>query len=310
VLFFILSGFLIAASTDKKANQGLLNYLLDRAARIFSVAFPVLIIACVFCALSWMNFDKPYQLEKWWLYIPFQLAFLSQSWVYNEIPFGVNPWWSLPYEVWYYILFGGLFFLRGAQRWIFCAICLAIMGPKLWVMMPIWFAGVWLYRSNASAHISRFSAWCLLIAGPFAYLIFMESYAQNWVRDMAMLPFGGWDEHKLGYASYFGRDYVTAFFFCCHLVGAQRLMPLMPPWLLSPVRALAGISFTLYLAHPILFKTLSANFMSASDDPRIVYGAVLLSVVCAFLLAPLLEHRRAEWRRLFAFVLKKLRSTA
>jgi peptidoglycan/LPS O-acetylase OafA/YrhL len=302
VLFFIISGFVIAASTTQKANQGLKNYLLDRAARIYSVAAPILLIAALFCAVGWINIPARYQLEKLWLYIPFHLSFLSQSWYLRELPFGLNPWWSLPFEVWYYILFGCAFFLKGKRRLLSCLIVLMIMGPKLWVMLPIWMVGVWLYRSNFAATISKASAWFFLFAGPVGYLLFMETSAQLWVRDILLIPFGGWNTHSLGYASYFGRDYVTALFFVVHLVGMQKLGLRMPGWMSRSAQALAGVSFTLYLLHPIIFRALADNMMPASSNPLIVYAVAGLSVVSAFLVAFFTEGQRKNWRRLLQWL--------
>jgi peptidoglycan/LPS O-acetylase OafA/YrhL len=300
VLFFILSGFVIASSTDKKSNQGLRNYLLDRAARIYSVALPILLLAALLCAIGWIEFTQQYQLKKLWLYIPFHLSFLSQSWNLREIPFGLNPWWSLPFEVWYYILFGCAYFLKSWQRVGVCLLILVIMGPKLWVMLPIWLLGVWLYRSNIAARISVSSALIFLIAGPVCYLLFMETQMQNIVRDIFLIPFGGWNAHRLGYASYFGRDYVTAICFAVHLIGAQKLAFNMPQWFAKAATAMASVSFTLYLLHPIIYRTLSTHVMSPAHNPMVVYSIAALSVALAFIIAPATEGQRHNWRRLLA----------
>jgi peptidoglycan/LPS O-acetylase OafA/YrhL len=300
VLFFILSGFVIAASTDKKSTQGLRNYLLDRAARIYSVAVPILLLAAALGAIGWIKFPHLYQLKKLWLYIPFHLTFLSQSWQLKEIPFGLNPWWSLPFEVWYYILFGCAFFLKSWLRVGVCLFILMIMGPKLWVMLPIWFVGVWLYRNNIANCISQSGALLFFMTGPLCYLLFMETPMQNWVRDFFLIPFGGWEAHQLGYASYFGRDYVTTLFFVVHLIGAQRLAFKMPGWLAKAATGLASVSFTLYLLHPIVYRVLSTGFMQPSANPMIVYGIAALSVAFAFIIAPITEGQRRNWRRLFA----------
>jgi peptidoglycan/LPS O-acetylase OafA/YrhL len=310
VLFFILSGFVIAASTAKKPDQGLAAYLLDRAARIYSVAVPILLVAAAFAVFGLIKAVAPYQLERWWLYVPFHLTFLSQSWQFREIPFGLNPWWSLPFEVWYYILFGGAIFLRGAQRWLVCTIIFTIMGPKLWVMLPIWLCGVWLYHSDYAARISRVTAWVFLFAGPICYVLFMETPAQIFIRDIFLRPFGGWNAHVLGYASYFGRDYATTIFLSVHLIGAQCLALQLPAWLSRAAKALANVSFTLYLLHPIVYRSLSGAGFEPSLSPLMVYGVAMLAVLAAFLIAPLTEGQRPRWRRLFAGALASVRKAA
>jgi peptidoglycan/LPS O-acetylase OafA/YrhL len=307
VLFFILSGFVIAASTERKKAHGLTAYLLDRGARIYSVALPILLLALLFSALGFIKETPDYQLAKWWLYVPFHLSFLSQSWIFKDIPFALNPWWSLPFEVWYYILFGCAVFLRGARRWLVCAVILAIMGPKLWVMLPLWLCGVWLYHSDFAARISRPAAWFFLFAGPICYSLFVETPAQVWVRDVFLIPFGGWEKHSLGYASYFGRDYATAVFFALHLIGAQRLAFALPHWLSQAAKALAGVSFTLYLLHPIVFRSLAPMSPLPSQNPLIVYGIAALAVLAAFCVAPITEYQRDHWRRLLVCIISPFR---
>src|SRR5437763_6011674 len=76
-----------------------------------------------------------------------------------------RPYWSLSYEVWYYIAFGLIFYLRGGQRIVLAALTLAIAGPKILFFLPIWLFGVlgWRYRRA----LPEFLAWplfCLSLA--------------------------------------------------------------------------------------------------------------------------------------------------
>ena len=48
VLFFVLSGYVISATVDRK-NQSLRDYALDRMARVYSVAIPALIFSFALC---------------------------------------------------------------------------------------------------------------------------------------------------------------------------------------------------------------------------------------------------------------------
>ena len=303
VMFFILSGLMVAASADRKKALGLQSYLLDRMARIASVCVPVLFVAAFLLVAGIIIYPPAdYQVARWWFYVPFHLSFLSHSWSLREIPFGLNPWWSLPFEVWYYLLFGGLAFLRDWTRIMICSIILLIMGPSLWMLMPLWFAGVALWRSGWGLQLSQSTAWIFLLVSTLAYFLYLETPGQQMVRDLFLVPFGGWEKHSLGHASYFGRDYVTCFFMLLFLAGLRRLDLQISRPFARIAAAMAGISFTLYLFHPLLFRFLASGWMQPSANPFIVYGIALLAVLASFLIAPFTENQRANWRRLFAAI--------
>jgi peptidoglycan/LPS O-acetylase OafA/YrhL len=54
ILFFVLSGYVIAATTERKYSAGFREYILDRASRVYSVAIPALLLS-VMLALFFKN---------------------------------------------------------------------------------------------------------------------------------------------------------------------------------------------------------------------------------------------------------------
>ncbi|MEX0827705.1 MAG: acyltransferase family protein, partial [Haliea sp.] len=147
ILFFVLSGFVIAHTAGRKDGR---TYVIDRAARIYSVAIPI-VLAATLVALWGVGtgvagYERFYQADNILLYLGVYFSFLGNAWFLHEAPFGIIPYWSLNFEVWYYVLFGALFYLRGLLRiLVFGAVFLAV-GFKLWLLWPVWLAGVWLYR--------------------------------------------------------------------------------------------------------------------------------------------------------------------
>ncbi|WP_039989060.1 acyltransferase family protein [Paraglaciecola arctica] len=112
VFFFVLSGFVIAfVCIDKKETRS--EYIVNRLARIYSVAFPAIILTItLYFAGAELNpavFDKVgADNSNQILTILTAMTFLNQSWV--AWPFFSNlPYWSLGYEVLYYV-FLALFF--------------------------------------------------------------------------------------------------------------------------------------------------------------------------------------------------------
>src|SRR5687767_2567168 len=98
VAFFVLSGFVIAHTTRAR-RQDARDYAVARAARLYSVALPVLLVAfasaALLHALPGAKVNDAYQLLKPYLYIPFHLLFLGELWQFSEAPPWLQPWWSL-----------------------------------------------------------------------------------------------------------------------------------------------------------------------------------------------------------------------
>ena len=86
VVFFVLSGYLIAwtAQRDKSA----VDYLINRAARIYSVALPALVLTYL---LDIATGTITYQTLQPWKYAPLSLAFATDFWFLNEGAFSNVP---------------------------------------------------------------------------------------------------------------------------------------------------------------------------------------------------------------------------
>jgi peptidoglycan/LPS O-acetylase OafA/YrhL len=144
VIFFVLSGYVISA-TQPAAGRAL-DYGIKRAARVYSVAVPAILLTWVldFTAsrLGFADYSTMYQLHKPWIYLPIALTFTGNMWYLSEPAFSNAPYWSLDYEVWYYVIFGIAVFARGPLRGIGLSLVLVGMGPKQLLLFPIWLGGV------------------------------------------------------------------------------------------------------------------------------------------------------------------------
>ncbi len=117
VLFFVLSGFVIAWSVDKSEELTWRKYYVDRFSRIYSV----LPIAILFTAIidsiggGLSNaYGNPLLIpqEHYWLRL-FVNLFSVQGFQGYRVQFGSNPaLWSIGYECFYYLVFGLIFFWR------------------------------------------------------------------------------------------------------------------------------------------------------------------------------------------------------
>lgn len=256
--FFIISGFVIAHTTRQRADQGLRPYVVARASRLYSVAVPAIFFALALDRLGmWIN-PAPYvpewQYPRPWLFIPLHLAFMGETWLGAFQPFSMAPYWSLSYEAWYYAFFGLVFFLRGWQRWVLAGAVFAVMGPRIWLLMPVWFLGVWLHgrieRWQMPAVVAR-ALMALPVLGYAAFVAFGWQKALDQAsKDLygvfsQTLPFpfsSGSTVHVLS-------DYAMAVMFAVFVVGcAHSRWQISGAWAVW-IRRLAAYSFTYYLLH-------------------------------------------------------------
>jgi peptidoglycan/LPS O-acetylase OafA/YrhL len=304
VIFFVLSGFVIAYVADTR-EQDFRGFMVARGARIFSVAIPAIVLTGI---LDYVGFRidaavYPEGYQAWDLPVIRIISsslFLNEIWTLGIQLFTNVPYWSLNYEVWYYVLFGILFFFEGRRRWLmFLFLCL-LLGPKIVLLMPVWWMGVWVYRSDYLARLPVPLAWlCLFISlfGGYWY-VHVNMGQQGWAYLQALL---GDDLHlQLSFSRQFISDYYLGVILSLHFVALRVLLtPVndLPQWLESPVRYLAGATFSIYLFHQPLLWFYSAVFSSVEEGiPR--YLVVLpFTLVSIFVLSSFTEQKKNLWKR-------------
>ena len=299
--FFVLSGFVIAYTSDTR-RPSLRDYVVARCARIYSVALPVLVLAFV-CA--WLlgphldqRIDKAYQLYRPWLYIPFHLQFLGELWTLSEVPPLLGPWWSLNYEVWYYVLFGAACYLRGARRMLALSLLLAIMGVKLWLLLPVWLAGVWLYRWQARHTLPLHWARAGWVASLLLLAAYEASDLETVLREAGRASWLG-QAFSLGNADRFLADYVVGLIVCLNFACARFAGLGAVLRVARPVRACASYTLTLYLSHALVLAAWPVLYAHDPANPLDLLALGAAVGLAAWLLGMLTEQRKDAWRRLF-----------
>ena len=300
VLFFVLSGFVIAYTTEYK-RQSPRDYIVARSARIYSVALPVLLLAFPLAAAAMYFTDfQPsawYQLAKAYFYLPFHLLFAGELWNFSESPPSLSPYWSLNFEVWYYVLFGAAIYLQGKRRIVVLAALMLFVGPKLWLLLPVWWSGVWLYRWQARNSMQVASArfgWAisLVCLGLFAYYD-VDAMLRTFVQDtwpFKGLPLRSADQFL---ADYFNCAMVLVHLGCaryCNFQGLHRLA--------TPIVQLSSHTFTLYLLHSLV-KDMWIAFYRPVPDNVVDLGLLVLAIgLSTYLLGFVSEKKKKQSQRL------------
>jgi peptidoglycan/LPS O-acetylase OafA/YrhL len=261
VVFFVLSGFVIAWVTETR-KRGLGDYVLSRAARLYSVIIPAFIITTAANSLgeavdpqlyaAVRNDVTPHPLLSY----AASAVFFGQSWTLDLLPGSNVPYWSLNYEAWYYVIFAVAVFLRGWCRIAALGAAALLAGPKILVLLPIWLMGAaaWRWRAKFPRRLAE-----PLIVGSLTVWIVLEAMGgQQLFRhtNSAWLP-----SDSTGY------DYLLGGLIALLIVGlANTKLPMPGLRFERLVRSLAGTTFGLYLLHFPLLNFFAAIIPGTPDE--------------------------------------------
>jgi len=297
IVFFVLSGFVIQYVTMHK-ETGLHDYAVARLARLYSVVLPALLLTLL-CDQIGQNIRPDIYISEDQTMPGLRLLagglFLSQSWGWNLTMLSNVAFWSLPYEFWYYQIFGAALFLRGRQRIFWVTLGCIMAGPAILLYFPIWLFGAAAFFASTRTQPGRASATLLFVISSLALLGLLVLEALRLiprVEEAAFLP-----------PSFSPVDYVTGALVAVNLYAAA-FVPLPLGRLGKPIAYLAGFTFALYLFHMPLLHL--AATVVPSDWPVSLRGlaAGSFSLLAVFLLGLISERKKAYFARLVARTLK------
>lgn len=278
VVFFVLSGYVISY-TAARPGSTLSSYVQHRLARIVPVAWLALLLGLLF-SLAKGEFPIGSVLAN--------MVFLGQSgfgWV--EAPIN-PPYWSLNYEVWYYVIFGAWLFAPRRHRKAILALCMAMAGPKILMLFPVWLMGVWLYRHLPALRLRPALLLYVLTLCAASALCWLDvsDMLRSWLYRVCP---PAWRAH---YSTQFLYDILLGIVVTAHFAAAAAMAPVFGLLVRCQrqIRYLAGFSFSLYVFHAPL-----GEIYQAGMSPVLFYAELAL---CVFLVAQLTEKRVAFYRGL------------
>lgn len=295
--FFLMSGCVIAHVAETKERR-LGQYAASRAARIYSVALPVILLTPLLDTLGrafGAGFYDGYPSGEAAARMLISAAFLNEVWCWSVLLFSNGPYWSLSYEVAYYAGFA-LFFYFGS-RWRYLAITLLALlaGPKIVLLAPIWVAGIWLYRLDTARFLSRRGACALALGAAAAGVAYIATPVREFFPELVLRALGPELRRELSHSQNFVGNYVLAAIVFLHLLGMKQASGAIGPMLrhyAAPIRSVASFTFALYLFHQPLIYVWGA---AINGDPSGYGLAATISLAVAasvFLLGHLTEAFR------------------
>ena len=308
VVFFVLSGLVIANSAFSRRAQagasGLGAYALTRFVRVMPVAIMAVVLGLMVFALGqWLdisviNHGQSYGVLSWQAVV-LPLLFLSEaSW--GTGPVWNPPYWSLVYEVWYYALFGAALFLRGWKRWLALPVLALLAGLKVLLLLPIWLAGVALARFAPARPLPQGLALvcCCIGLGLMPFTNRNALPASDLLVDLT-----GLEKWQFGMSAYALTDWIFGLGIALFFLGLRPIADGRAATLerfSRPIRWLAECSFTLYLIHWPILNLMHGLEIGAGDNPLLFILIVAAIIALASQVARVTEHRRGDLRRWIA----------
>lgn len=310
MVFFVLSGFVIAYCIDQKEKNPA-DYAINRFARLYSVVIPALLLTVVLdiwgyaidpliYKTSW--FDRPA------LRFTSNLFFVNQLWFADIGAFSNAPFWSLGYEFWYYVMFGVMSFMTGIKRILLSAAVAVVIGPKILLLLPVWLMGAWAYRVTRQRTFSRQASLFLFFGSILAYVVLRATdlpLRLDW--RMSVLLGTDFYEGSLAESRNFLFSYIAGALVTANFIGFGSLSNTMinkkiP--LERTIRFLASYTFTLYLLHQPLLNFFAAalhNDPNSAIDQALLF---LLTLIAVVVVGNFTEHKKAWWKELFDGLVK------
>ncbi len=257
IVFFVLSGFVIAYITDTKERQWT-SYAASRISRIYSVALPAVFLTIALDGVGrhYLPALYTYPFDNFLLRTVSSLLLLNETWFVSVTSFSNVPYWSICYEMWYYVAFAMWVFLpRRAACMAVAALALAL-GPKVVLLAPIWMLGVLLYRWQRLQTMSQALGWCLVLVSCVGLVAFHRADTTEVVAAQFKNLVGDYWYTQLTFSKFFSSDYVLGTLVFLNFAGMRRVSDSLGPLLLRlerPIRFLAGYTLSLYLLHQPLF---------------------------------------------------------
>jgi peptidoglycan/LPS O-acetylase OafA/YrhL len=304
VVFFVLSGFVIAFSTTK-SNRGIRQYSIARLSRLYSVVLPAL---CITALIQFYLLKTEPQLLSHYTkgddFFRYLLAgtFTNELWFFSAAPLLNQPLWSLSFEFWYYAIFGAWIYRKSnITGWLLFALVCLVAGPKIIVMMPIWLIGCMAYWKKGPG-LSKTVSWIISVSLLLVSVLLVR-YLPGWPFRIGSPPF------------FFANQFITDFLIGCIIGLSLWFLPLyskfktIPP-AIKVIRTMADLTFPIYVLHyPLLVLFQHFFVVKELNIPQFLLAAISITLV-ASLVGFILESQRKYWITFFTWLANLTKNSA
>lgn len=302
IIFFVLSGFVISWSIDRKKDYHFKQYLFDRIVRLWTVVIPALCLGAVLDhfgrSIHPQTYGNIFSADHLGLKYLVSGLFLHESWFFSIRPGSNGPFWSLSYEFFYYLIFGAIALMPTLKSKLLVGLSFCLLaGPKILILFPCWLMGCLSYWVCKKFRINSVVSLVLLIISVFLLYSLLAPRWANWTPN----DFPGLGIAPLFYSAKFLDDYALAVLIGVFLISASRWFTLdaKPSGRISSfVRTCSKCSFSLYAIHFPLMAFGGALFASGAIKGSSHLDATLIVLASCCIFALLFEFPLKWYRSL------------
>ena len=307
VIFFVLSGYVITWSVDRKREYHFGQYLFDRLIRLWSVVIPALALGLVLDyfgrSIHPQTYGSIFSAEHLELKVLLSGLFLHESWFLSIRPGSNGPFWSLSYEFFYYMIFGTIALLPTLKSKVLAGLTFSVIaGPKILILFPCWLMGCLSYWGCKKLRPNTMVSLVLLTSSLY-FLI--SSLAPRWAS-WTPTDFPGLGVPPLFYSAKYMDDFAIALAMGLLLLSLSRWFSLemRPSGRLSTlIRTFSKCSFSLYAIHFPMMAFVSALWAGGWLKNTSHLQATLLVSLCCCLFALFFEVPLKWYRSLIIHTL-------
>jgi peptidoglycan/LPS O-acetylase OafA/YrhL len=302
IVFFVLSGFVIAYVTDTKEKTWV-DYGASRLSRLGSVVVPTLLLTPLLDAAGRALYPAMYDTFPWdrfGLRLAGCALMLNEAWFISITFFSNVPYWSIAFEFWYYVLFALVMFVPSRWRWWAVGAMALLVGPKIVLLAPVWWAGVLLYRWAWPRTWSMPVSWLVAVSATAAIVVTHAAGLYEFTAEITRKALGNERFLELTFARFALGDYLLGTLVFLQFAAVRNVAQQLAPLLLAierPVRWLAGYTFTLYLLHQPLFLFWTSVVRGDPKGHGFWWTVTALTALSVVVIGSVTEHRREALRR-------------
>jgi peptidoglycan/LPS O-acetylase OafA/YrhL len=302
IIFFVLSGFVISWSIDRKKDYHFKQYLFDRIVRLWTVALPALCLGAVLDyfgrSIHPQTYGNIFSADHFGLKYLISGLFLHESWFFSIRPGSNGPFWSLSYEFFYYLIFGAIALMPTLKSKLLVGLSFCLLaGPKVLILFPCWLVGSVSYFGCKKLRPNALVSFAILI---FSLYFLISTLAPRWTS-WTPSDFPGLGVPPLFYSAKYMDDFAIAFALGFLLFSLSRWFSTeMKPFghLSALIRTFSKCSFSLYAIHFPLMALLSALWAGGWLKNTSHLQATLLVFLCCCIFALLFEFPLKWYRSL------------
>lgn len=306
IIFFVLSGFLIAYTADQK-DKTWQSYVFSRATRLYSVVLPAILLTI---ALDFFGAQiNPEKYDGWWFndispitQIFYALTF-SNEWFGQGVRLGTNgPYWSLSYEAAYYILFGIFTFVSGHKKWLALIPVSLLFGWAVLLLLPCWLIGVALYKYVLLKTYKTSISWLMATLPILAYALCLYAELPRTLLLFTHAVSGTETVNEtFRFSNEFLWNWLLSILVAIHLIGVSVLCQNSgnehkKTTFARLINLLAGASFTLYVVHYPALQFIDSALPETIEKHLHDFALLSATIILCFAFAELSE-RRLKWLR-------------